>query len=1090
MFERFGRQVLRGVFRIQPGEGVRVAPMLVYSLAAVGGVIITGQLVSRTLFLSNLPDSAIPYKFILPPALLMATTALYTRFAGRFRRDQLIVVSCLLMFAGVVAFRLLLETQWRGEFVFLCALFAFFDVVGDLAVLQFWTFAVDLFNAREGRRLFGLIAGGSTLSNVLFGAALSISARAVTPENLIFVMLASLLVCLGCVAFLGRRHRASLTADREETGEEDGSHSLLADLRQLVQMPLVLTMSGIVVAVALASNIADYQLDLALQSKYGGDGQGMVGFLGQFRLWAGLAAFALQFFLAGRLLERFGVVAALLLLPAAMALGSGAILLTGGALLAAAMPRACDVVLKYTVNDAAFNLLYLPVASQMRAKAKAVLDGLVRPPMISLLGVIFLFAADFGQATVLHWSLPLLVLVVLWIGLVVRASRQYVNALSASVQMRQLDLEEEMVDLTDESSIRVLRETLYADDTMRVVHALTLLAQVPNHNWAPHVVALLDHASPQVRTMALEYLESERVGDFADPVRALLDDADAGVQAAAIETLCALEGLEAVRQVLPFLEHGDPRIRAATVLGLIKHTGLDGLLHAGEHLKDLLTHRDAGARLEGVRVLEVLQVPTFYHPLIPLLDDGDAEVQIGAMRAAARIQAPELVPHLLPKLAPPRSRWYATEAVARCIGEDLGAIGALLGDAAQPVEVRRQLTAVLRRQRSARAADLLAAQIGAADDLLRAEVYQALLALAAEGVALKLDAAAATAALNAELRSAYGLHALRRDCAAAGASALLSEAVDVRIQRAHDRILWVLALLYGDSRIEWVRESLHQGDARLRATALELLDNLVARETAEVLLPLFGTAVEERLAVGRRRFGLEARAATTFLADLGASRDTWLCACALHAAGELGLAELKPAIEAGLEREEVLVRETALAACRQLCGAGEWAVQVQHFLARQEGADLIAFAEKLHDGDKTMALSTIEKVFFLKSAPLFAQIPGEEVVGLVPIAHEVGIASGEKFIRRGEEGDCLFIVVEGKVSVEIDGAQVRVSHSREVLGELAVLSEQPRTADCTALGDVVALRIDKKDFWKLMHERPQITVEVMKGLVERYIPGA
>ena len=50
-----------------------------------------------------------------------------------------------------------------------------------------------------------------------------------------------------------------------------------------------------------------------------------------------------------------------------------------------------------------------------------------------------------------------------------------------------------------------------------------------------------------------------------------------------------------------------------------------------------------------------------------------------------------------------------------------------------------------------------------------------------------------------------------------------------------------------------------------------------------------------------------------------------------------------------------------------------------------------------------------------------------------------------------------------------------------------MLSEHTRTADCTALSDVVALRIDKKDFWKLMNEQPQITIEVMRGIVNRYL---
>jgi hypothetical protein len=91
---------------------------------------------------------------------------------------------------------------------------------------------------------------------------------------------------------------------------------------------------------------SDYQIDLALQSRYVGDSQGMIGFLGLFRFLAGLGAGVLQFFLAGRLMERFGIAAALLLLPASIALGSGAVLLTGGLLWAAAIPRACDIVLE------------------------------------------------------------------------------------------------------------------------------------------------------------------------------------------------------------------------------------------------------------------------------------------------------------------------------------------------------------------------------------------------------------------------------------------------------------------------------------------------------------------------------------------------------------------------------------------------------------------------------------------------------------------------------------------------------------------------------------------------------------------------
>ena len=149
--------------------------MLVYSVAVIGGVVITGQLASRALFLSELPRSAIPYKFILPPLVLMAASTVYTRLASRFRLSQLIIATCAIGILGTLGFRLLLATPTGYGFAPLCALFVFIDILGGLTVLQFWTFAGDVFDAREAKRLFGLIAGGSTISNVAFGAALGSS---------------------------------------------------------------------------------------------------------------------------------------------------------------------------------------------------------------------------------------------------------------------------------------------------------------------------------------------------------------------------------------------------------------------------------------------------------------------------------------------------------------------------------------------------------------------------------------------------------------------------------------------------------------------------------------------------------------------------------------------------------------------------------------------------------------------------------------------------------------------------------------------------------------------------------------------------
>jgi CRP-like cAMP-binding protein len=121
---------------------------------------------------------------------------------------------------------------------------------------------------------------------------------------------------------------------------------------------------------------------------------------------------------------------------------------------------------------------------------------------------------------------------------------------------------------------------------------------------------------------------------------------------------------------------------------------------------------------------------------------------------------------------------------------------------------------------------------------------------------------------------------------------------------------------------------------------------------------------------------------------------------------------------------------------------------------------------------------------------LFRPLPGEEIADIGPIVEEVEFGAGDLLIRRGDDGDCLYILVEGEVVADLPGGGERRMTSGQVLGELAVLAQRPRSADCRAVTPVVALRLDKEAFWELLDRRPELAVEVMRVLVERYVPAA
>lgn len=994
------------LLRIRPGEGSRVALMLVYSVAAVGGVVITGQLASRVLFLGHLTDADLPYKFILPPLTLMVVAALYGRIAGRWRRDHVIIGTCLLAAAGFLGLRAVLALPAGYGFAAVCTLYVFADVVGAIVVLQFWTFAGDIFDPREARRLFGLIAGGSTLSNLLFGGTLGLVADRIDPTYLLYVVALSLLACALCATALGRlcapRLRAAAALPEMDAGSHSGSLS----------HPLVLTLAGVVLVVTLTSSVADYQLDLALRAIYGADTSGMLSFLAVFRAIAGVGAFALQFFVASRLVDHFGLIAALLLLPVAIAVGGGAILLSAGALWAVAVPRAGDVVLKYTVHDAALNLLFLPLGDRLRARAKALIDGVLKPPVAAAAGVAFLLVGP--GTTPAAWVPALFVLVGVWFWLAVRARAQYVDTLSRSLRLRRLDPDRVGLDLTDPASVRILREALSSDDPMRATHAIGWLDGLDSVDWSTDVVALLAHGHAEVRAAAVAFLQRCPAGELDDAIEPMLRDSDAGVRRRAVAALAAHGRLEPLRALVD-----DPSVgvRGAVVRALLLATAPDAM----EQYARLAVADEPAARSAAADLLVHLPDPLPW--IDALLADPQEEVVASALRAAAQTCAPPALDQLLPLLSTPRLRSAVVEVASTWARQDAPALIACIDAPDTPADARSALVSSLGVAPAAAVESGLQRWLQGDDAALRSATLALIMSRRDDEHVPPPPAALLQDSLDREMADATGWLVAARDVESLG-DVLLDDALRHRFLQSRERCLQLLDLLFDELSYRRLTRSLRDRDRRQFATAVELIDQVIGRGLALSLLPLF----DEGEVTGRRT------TPSARLTELATSADPWLRACATRALDQSQHREVSP-------------------------------------------------------GALRMPLSTLEKVFFLRSVSLFQPLTGEEIAQIVPIASEMEFATGAEIIRRGEEGDCLYILVEGEVEVTIEGGRERIVRSREVIGELAVLAERPRSADCRALCEVIALRIDKVAFWQLLDERPDIAIEVMKVLVERYVPA-
>ena len=130
-------------------------------------------------------------------------------------------------------------------------------------------------------------------------------------------------------------------------------------------------------------------------------------------------------------------------------------------------------------------------------------------------------------------------------------------------------------------------------------------------------------------------------------------------------------------------------------------------------------------------------------------------------------------------------------------------------------------------------------------------------------------------------------------------------------------------------------------------------------------------------------------------------------------------------------------------------------------------------------------LLTVEKVAILSSIPMFKDIPGYVLASVAEIMEEVELEAGETFIKEDAIEGCLYIVVDGRVRVHSQGQDIAIIEAGQIVGELAVLDPEPRSASVTTLEDTFLLRLTKEPFDEVMADRPEIAAGVVRTLCQR-----
>jgi HEAT repeat protein len=633
--------------------------------------------------------------------------------------------------------------------------------------------------------------------------------------------------------------------------------------------------------------------------------------------------------------------------------------------------------------------------------------------------------------------------------------------------------------IADPSTVAVLQEGLRSPHVGVVTYALDRLESIKHESLVTSLQALLSHSDPYVRHDVLLRIERLSLTTLLPAVRQRVElELSAPVRGIALRVLVELGASEVVEEVAAYLNHPDPSVKLGAIVGLLRAGGIEGILLAGGTLIELATAPTPHERVLAARALGDVGIPSFYRPLVPLLQDDAPKVRVAALEAAGKLKNAKLWPLVVQSLTDPAVRPAAAAALVSGGDAVLPELRALFSERAQPKYILIRAAQICGRIGGPGARALLEEHVACADTGVRGQVLAALnragYHVHGEGVTR------IHSQVTAEIAFAAWLVAALADIGDGPEVALVRSALSYEFQQTHERLFLLLSFIYDPQAILRARDNLMNAAGGKRAYALEILDLLVAQDLKPgvfaVLDDLPPAERLQRLSTMFPQPRLERAARLRDVVTHSIARHPWVAACALYTLSRVSSPALPEIVRLGLSAPNVLVRETAAWV--------EWKLALQTLdCSGAAAADGTHIASPWRDraspaGARTM-LSTIEKVLTLKTVSIFARSPDETLVDIAAILEEVDIPEGHTIFEKGDIGSCLYIIADGRVRIHDGEHTLNELGTGGVFGEMAVLDAAPRVASATALDATRLLRLDQEPLYELMADR----IEVVRAIV-------
>ena len=1038
--------MLKKLFKINHGEGVPTLILFLYFFAYVA-ISITGSAARDAYFLNMVDRKYLPLMFLAVAVVLTIVIEIYSRLSKN--KD----ISTIVTGTGIIFVITLLVIQNQLKGWVIPFLYVWKDVIDAIIITQFWLIASQVFDPRQAKRLFGLLGAGGALAAIIIGSSIKQFVSAFGSENLLFATMSFLFVVIIMANLIRPYKNVNDQKNQKKDADKDSNKSFTPYLKSL---------AIIIGLAAVASKIVDYQFKITAVATFPNQDD-LVNFFGQYYAVTGIATMIIQLFITSRLLSRFGIIVAILILPILFMSGSIGFLMSP-VLAAVYISKFSDQVFRFTLHNASIQLLWIPVKNTIKTRLKPVIEGSIRSGLEGVSGILIFLSITIFNVPIQYLSLAIILIAIYWIQKSFKLKKLYIKELQSAIEKRELNFEELTLDIQDEAMVKTIYSALDSDDESQQILALDIIKDIPLTPWKESINKLLNNGSVTVKKEILNicYDDENIISD--QKIISLINE-DSELDLESIEIAGKRKLMEALPTIKDYVsvEDKDKQLIAAAAIRNIEPDSSD------KEKNLLLTAFDSSDENICSLVIRQMKNDNDIFPdekLIHYLNEESLMVRNAALEVSRDRMSVKLLPHIITCLSDPRSAISARSALQ--VYEDEDVVKLLIENVLnQNIEksLKIGIIRILKNYPTKESIDMLLSVVSPKVPPVQAEAVDSLIHIARELPLDEKQIVITKKELIKTSRYAYEKIIALSQIDDSEQNQLLKYLLQNEVRKLIPVIMKLGILDKPQTPIETYIQYVLNNESEKLPYVLEFFENIFSLEEREIVNSLIDDlSIDDKCKVAKNNFDELTTDLNQFLGYYTGTVQELKIALSLDYALRLNNQEILGKVNWENLPESFIIKE----------------IITRYTKENPDSLNTWPINDYLLDYSQLTMYSTLEKAMILKSVDLFASIPSQELIRVAQIAEEEQYETDAPLCKEGDFGDCMYIIANGKVKVHKGDRTLVELEKGAFVGDMALLDQEPRSADLTTSSETTLLKISQDAFYELMSSN----FEIMNGILK------